>query len=169
MSPVSWTRWVVCFAALANTGWFLILSQTRGMRTRRREHFPTYVLDASSGAELWRYGPADVAPAPLPVGDNKVIVASADSGGPMVSLLEGRTGRRIWSVDVVGEPAGSPVLSGSNLILRVTTGSGSESTALVAIDTTSGQLRWQFEAGLPILQRPIVDAESVFIATSSQE
>lgn len=124
-------------------------------------------LDAATGEEKWRHalGPAfreeyGNGPRSTPTVDDRGMVYALSSYARL-DAVDGRTGKTIWSLDLLkrfgtGDVdrgySSSPLVEGELVVLNVGPGKGG---AVVAIDRTLGKVAWAVEDGGAAYSSPL--------------
>lgn len=114
-------------------------------------------LDIQHGKEQWSYK-NDKAELPFiaspSVDGNRVFIGNRDK---YVYCFNRTTGDLIWSVNTRGRVDASPVLAGDDLLVATMRGD------VMVMDATSGEVKWTYEIGSPVMGNPAVTDERVIV------
>ncbi len=120
-------------------------------------------LSAKDGATLWRKTLSGRANTSLIVIGENLIVGTADG---YLNWLAVKTGELKKRVQVGGIPYGTPVSSGPLLLVIVSTGK----SKLVALDATTGAVRWEQETPKEwTTYRPLVTGSVVIVGNENKD
>ncbi|GAB4561730.1 MAG: hypothetical protein Kow0047_09250 [Anaerolineae bacterium] len=119
-----------------------------------------YALDASTGAELWVYPVGSPVLHTAACTGDRVVVAAIDGSVHAVSAADGQS---LW----VFRARGHTGFSAAPLIAESMVYIGERSGLFYAIDLTSGEERWAFDASAPIFNTAAYDAGRVFFCDES--
>ena len=116
-----------------------------------------YALDASSGAEKWKFQAGNKIWAGVASdGANKIMVASLDHN---VYALDREKGTLLWTFKTGGSIASTPLLRGGILYF------GSADGKLYAVDVASGESKWEFNAGSWLWGSPLLDNGVLYVGS----
>lgn len=120
-----------------------------------------YARNASTGAPLWQYQTAGPIRNSGGIAGNVVIFSSHDG---YTYGLQASSGNQIWKT-LTGPSVTAPLIS-SNLSQVVV---ASSNGVLSMLNTSSGSILWQFDAGAPILTSPAMsaDGQKIFIGNEA--
>jgi outer membrane protein assembly factor BamB len=99
------------------------------------DEFHIYAVDAVSGQEKWKFSTGLISYPPA-VDDGVVYAVSFDN----LYALDARTGAVNWTINTARENLTAPVISEQTILV----GAGKY---MLALDRTTGQEKWRFEAG----------------------
>ena len=120
-----------------------------------------YALEAGSGQVEWQYETQGFANS-SPALENGVLVVSGDG----LIGLNPDTGVEIWRTSGFTSYGGT--LAGGGTVYAA--GAGPQNETLIALDPTTGEIRWQsFESGIFIFSRPALDEDSRTLVAGSSE
>jgi outer membrane protein assembly factor BamB len=115
-----------------------------------------HAMAAETGRLAWRANvaaPIRGAPVVGPAG------AVFNSEEPAVFAFDEETGDELWRAAIGGESA--PALTGQLVLV------GSAENGLYALDAATGERRWLFPTGSPVLTAPAIAGETVFVSSGS--
>lgn len=113
----------------------------------------TIALDAAEGSQRWI---TDVGSGrPLALGSDRLLVTERD-----LYALSPDDGEELWSADVQGNLAISPVVAGDTVLI------GTDRPALHAYDLESGSQQWEIQYGQSAVQ-PVVAESGLFVAAEA--
>lgn len=117
-----------------------------------------YAFQASNGAQIWKFSPGAPILNSVGVAGDVVIFGCMDGA---VYGVNATNGQQIWRQALSGRLGFStaPVIANSLAML------GGRNGVFYALDVSSGALRWQYDAGAPILQTAAWDNNRVFFGT----
>ncbi|MBI3867662.1 MAG: PQQ-binding-like beta-propeller repeat protein [Verrucomicrobia bacterium] len=108
-------------------------------------------IDAQAGRELWRYHGGSGAPIEPIVGEGAIYISGQwdGTGTPIVAL--DTQGRRLWSAPLTGNTYSAPALAADGTLYV------QHGAFVSAVDTRTGQLKWDYLAG-GFIQSPLAIA-----------
>ena len=114
-------------------------------------------LRSADGSEVWRQALGAPTAAAMSVDGDQLFAPLTD--GRLVSLAINAAGTQLWSC-MLDSPGGSPLAAGDRVYL------GSAKGLFYSVKEKNGRLDWQHKRiGTPVIGRPVLDGERVFIAT----
>jgi outer membrane protein assembly factor BamB len=114
-------------------------------------HSFTFALDAESGQMLWEYHTGFNTAGPAVVGDTVYVPSSG------ICALSTANGSERWSYPITRNSVTSTPAIGNDTLYT-----GSYDNAVYALDCSSGQVRWIYQAGGRVYVAPIVDQGIVY-------
>jgi hypothetical protein len=116
-------------------------------------------FDAKKGNELWNYqSRGDISSRPEPAG--RVVAFASMDGKVYVSRAEVARPLLRWT-------GGGPISAPLNSIGVRTLLVPSQDKSLYAIDLWTGETKWAFPTGAPILQEPLVAGDDIYVVNSA--
>lgn len=115
------------------------------------------------GNHLWTASVGDVVDAPVALGDDLIF---GQNWGREVFALNKHDGRTLWRFLYPASPADDHRQGASARLGSLVLAPGWNGT-LYALEASTGQFVWQFDAGLPLRSRPVVVDGRIFITSGS--
>lgn len=116
-------------------------------------------FDAKNGHELWSYQSRDdVASRPEPAG--RVVAFASTDGKVYISRAEISRPLLRWT-------GGGPISAPLNALGVRTLLVPSQDKSLYAVDLWTGETKWNFPTGAPILQEPLVAGDDIYVVNSA--
>lgn len=117
-----------------------------------------YALNATTGAEIWKYTMVADIESSAAIGYNRVYVGSSTPDYRIYCLNEAN-GTLLWSFRTAGSISSSPCLSDNRVLF------GSDDGKLYCLDATTGNPLWNFSAGGKVRSSPAVAYGKVFFGS----